>query len=253
MVINFDRHAQLVTREIFEARQQYSIALLSEHQNRRLTFLGTGFCLRYKDQPYLITAAHVALEAGRPGVIYLGKRGFEHLESSGLTTLIPGEDMYDLATIPIQEDMLEKVGIEAVPESLWSIRGDHPEGFHCAIGYPVSKNKHGKAINVGAKEIRSNLFTVLSYRADVNYAKYGRNPDDHFALHYHEAVDRNLDRTKPISLRGFSGAPVWFTHDRYAAGRPRLAGLLTHHIASAKAVFCTRLACVIQFLNTKYA
>ncbi len=251
MVISFDRHAHLAASELKDLCGNYSVALLSEKSSKALTFLGTGFCVNYRAGTYLVTASHVAKEAN--GVLYLGKNGFRQFRGAGRLTEWDGDDFYDIAAMPIDAALLSEVG--ATPVDIDTNRGavDYPAGFHAVIGYPISKNKLGKAIRMGEKLINAKCYTVLTYRANINYERYGRNPADHIALQYNDAVDINQSSINRISLRGFSGAPLWTTRDMYSTSQALLVGLLTHYIPYARIAFCTRLSCIRDFINANYA
>ena len=245
------QHAHLAATELRDLCGGHSVALLSEKPSKELTFLGSGFCISYREDTYLVTASHVAKEAN--GVLYLGKSGFRQFRGAGHMTEREGDDHYDIAAMPIDSALLSQVG--AAPVDIDKNRGavDFPNGFHVAIGYPISKNKIGKAIRIGDQRINAQCYTVLTYQAKIDYETYGRNPTDHIALKYDDAIDKNHNPTNAISLRGFSGAPLWATRDKYSTSQPLLVGLLTHYIPNTRVAFCTRIGCIRDFIDANYA
>ena len=250
MIISVTQYYEEATLALRAKYDKYTVAILTGKRGREPTFIGSGFCLRRNSRNYIVTAGHVA-DSVDDG-LYLGRRTFGSFESDGFRSRRESEQ-FDIAVLPISEDKMSEVGIEAIDELQIDRHEVYTEGLHCLIGYPASKNKPGKAVQVGNKQINATCFGINTQRVDVDYSVYRKNKGDHIAIAYDTVTTPSGRFSQPPSLKGVSGAPLWVTRDILTSGHALLAGLLIEHFKSPGVAFCTKIQHVIGFIDARDA
>ena len=240
----------MATAELRENLDRFSVAVLTAAPGVIPTFIGTGFCVQLAKRTYFITAAHV-IDSIIDG-LFLGKRAIKTFASNGFITRRESEQL-DLAVLPITDEQMSEIGIEPILEAQIDKVGVYRDGFHCLMGYPVSKNKLGGAVRMNEGLINSVCYGINTERTPVDYGAYGKTEQLHIAVKYDTAVSDGGRVYQPPSLRGVSGAPLWITKDKLDYSKVLLGGFLIEYHRKGKVAFCTNMEHAVGFIRARYA
>jgi hypothetical protein len=255
--------AELVAAEFFPAvRPVYRTKRgVPEHS-------GTCTLLEIRGDKYLITAAHVIDDYEHWPPLLVGGVGFESVQqihcsdgSLRATEKPQGDrnkDHYDFAVWKIPEDVAAGLGnVTYITETQVVSDPNVPVGRnYLAMGYPVSRNKHG--VNVARKTIVPTTWKYSStVKEDPTFAKaLGVSGTTHCFLKYNREHSRNDrgEEVTAISARGLSGGPLM---DLGYLGAPenldaakkceaRLAGILIECHDDHEAIVALRIGVVLR-------
>ena len=249
MIITLPQVASELSKAASNFAIQYSVSVLTLDQKNRPNFIGSGVFIKYKDSCYCITASHVLSEMHNG--IFVGKDGMVPLNGIAKRTRQNEKDLADVAYWKVDEDFPSQINANVVDQKMFVGRREFQNSLHCVCGYPGSKNKLGKAIEVDKKKISSYCLTFSTAEAEIDFSLYKKKHKDvHVALWYETALHESGKRNTPPSPAGMSGAPTWVANSGYEVNSFYLEGILIeYHKSPEKVVFCTKISHVSGFID----
>lgn len=242
-------------------------AIYGSTDKGRPVHIGSCVVIEYRDEKYLITAAHV-LDNNKYTALYVSGE-FETILITGkafITRAPDGDrkdDIIDFAIIHINDDMLESMGdLHYITEGEMELRSISGRYQCClALGYPNSKNKY-KAHRGNSLNESSFVYTAyLEHNADI-YQKTGTNPDHHYLLGYSNKhlINESEEIVSSVSAKGVSGGglflieratdPVCFKPNTSSSGK--LIGILIEYRKNQRILIYTKLSIIMKTLASQF-
>lgn len=176
--------------------------------------LGSSVLIRIATQSFLITAAHVMDEAKKQPLFVGGTDSPIHLEGQFYSTRKPlsGErkdDKLDLSVVPLNEDIVNKLGHSCLFLGLDDIDAHERSELHSlyiAIGYPGTKQPKQKGNQLDY--IPMTLGTIGVPADECQHCRI--NPDTNILLRFTKKKVHNKLRLETApNPHGMSGGGVW--------------------------------------------
>jgi hypothetical protein len=239
-------------------------AIYGSTEHGRPVHIGSSVAIIYKEEKYLITAAHV-LDENKLTTLYVsGESHLTLIEATAFVTSAPegnrDDDIIDFAIIHLNEKLQSDIGdIHYISKSemlLNDLDGNH----RCclALGYPNSKNKVKPN---GGNHIKEASFVYTGYlKSDAElYSKTGTNPKHHYLLDYDRkhSKDEHNNIVNSVGPRGVSGGGLFLIEkiiepESYRPNVPcsgKLIGILIEFRKNQKVLVYTKLAVIVNVLE----
>jgi hypothetical protein len=240
------------------------VPIIVPDNRRNPQVIGSAVLLRLAEQPFLLTAAHVAdrgarggLEVGaRERIVPLGGRYFHTTPPDGGRAA----DRFDLAVFPLSDAVAADLGAPNFlgPDELrWTERPhvqSTPAGTYLLTGFPSSKQPR--------QPKSDGEFVVRPYQPLVQASELDRyeslqvHPDSHLALALDRSDLQSLSGPKQApDLHGMSGGGVWRIDHLIGAGEPRahLVGIMVeYHDSPSHVLLATRIGVALQLIQDEF-
>ncbi|MGE3425573.1 MAG: hypothetical protein AB7I44_02210 [Hyphomicrobiaceae bacterium] len=222
--------------------QKFIVPLFRLGQSKHPEQFATGFLVEYKDNSYLVSAAHVLDEVERKDCkigFPVGLKQFRNLHPVGLMTRLPetqnrSDDKLDVAVLRLVGSGMPpyaEAGRAAMPFE-WLLRGPAiGRDIYLLIGFPASKADINRREET---QTSAYLPIVAAPASETAFKEQGLRAGDHIGLTWKKRGIRGGGnrRTSPVGMRGMSGAPIFVTlsdHDPAPERGVAVAGILIEH------------------------
>lgn len=189
--------------------------IYTQNSHDQFELVGSSVLIRIANQSFLITAAHVRDIANEKPLFVCGTNSFINIEEAQYysTRKPPSgdrkDDKLDLSVVPLNEDVVNKLGHSCLFLGLDGIDAaerSEPHSSYITIGYPGTKQPKQKEnhldympMTLGMKEVPVD-----------KYQHYGINPNTNLLLRFNKKKVHSRFRleTAPDPY-GMSGGGVW--------------------------------------------
>jgi hypothetical protein len=248
---------QMAGQAMAYAVAPYTFGIIqNDHLGREAREIGTGFGVRWKGRPLILTAAHTVWQTPDEMLYYLLPiiKGVEILDSTATTVV--GSEFYQervqlekpviLLSDADSHDDLAAILLPTQPRQVIEAHFYEFDEKHvtpdvgCSViflGYPATRSEHYGANYVANPHYDCGEICVGTRDKDYD-------PSLHFLIRY--------SSSKAVDPHGLSGSGVWFSPPIGMIWSPNvhLAGLLTHYFEDKKALRCYRVETVLSFLES---
>lgn len=226
--------------------------------------IGSSVAIIYKEEKYLITAAHVLDENKLTALYVSGESHLTLIEATAFVTSAPegnrDDDIIDFAIIHIDEKLQSDIGDIHYISKSEMLLNDLDGNYRCclALGYPNSKNKVKLK---GGNHIKEASFVYAGYlKSDAElYIRTGTNPKYHYLLDYNwkYSKDEHNNIVSSVRPRGVSGGGLFLIEkiiepESYRPNVPcsgKLIGILIEFRKNQNVLVYTKLAVIINILE----
>jgi hypothetical protein len=229
-----------------------------------LCHIGSCFILEYKQQKYLITAAHVVDEAENTTLAIGGSHQLVTVEGVFCVTEAPNgvrdNDHYDFAWRRITDEFynsLGNVGLikdSEISQKLPQLRGR----VYLGLGYPCSKNKPSRSSGSALKPRKARYYASWREMREL-YDELGVSGDDHIAIERkRQSRSDEGNMVNSIGPKGMSGGPLidlgrMASIEEITRGSTRpakLAGMLIEHHKKHGAIVSVRIDLIVASIES---
>ncbi len=250
-IMGIDDHIQACLVELHPIVSEYSYPLFAADNQDRPDLFASCVFIEINNIPYLVTAAHALYEIEKSGSkVHVGAAGIKEITAGGdIRSSRDGKDPLDIAAIPISKKYIDsqEISLLAVDNTVIGRDFDHPH-MHCMHGYPCTKNKKFKAVDMQKKIFTTYAFTYAgTIPKGIDFSKYKKDPSLHSALNYSIGKDNSGKKVNPPKPKGMSGGGLWVIPSSFNARKLFLKGILIEQYG--KTVFATNIEQVAKLIN----
>lgn len=248
-ILEIGDHIQLSLAECHPLFLRWSAPLFAVDTRDRPDLFATCVAVEARGRVYLVTAAHAVHEIEITGsAIHVGGKDIKVFPGKFDCTSIDGCDALDIAVAEIDKHFVTGNGLSIVRASQIARYGQFSRPhLHCMHGYPLTKNKPFKSIDVARKKVKTYAFTYAgALKPEPDYKHPGRSGRSHVALSYQLGKNHQGVKVNPPKPKGMSGGGLWIVPDSFNSSKCFLSGILIEH--HGKMVLATRMDEVLNFI-----
>jgi len=238
-------------RECSELIQSYTYPLLVD-VNGVPDLIASCFFLELSGHVFMVTASHVLRRRYGSGLMTRGRGRLAVLRGAAAVTGPAHSDHLDIAILKLDPQFADEQDFNPVPTSMFAgLANIRNAQARAVCGYPISKNKRGRAVDRRKALFTARIFTFFGNLLDgERYRRFRKSPLDHVGLDYRPPGidDDGHLLTKLPSPRGLSGGGSWLVPDFKAPRSVFLEGVFIE-CHEARYAFSTRLEHVIGFIS----
>ena len=249
-ILGIDDHIQACLAELHPIVSKYSYPLFAADGQDRPDLFASCVFIEINNIPYLVTAAHALHEIEKTGSkVHVGAAGIQEISEADIRSSQDGRDPLDIAAIAIDREFItaQDISVLTTDQTVTGRVFERPH-MHCMHGYPCTKNKQFKAIDMQEKIFTAYAFTYAgTIPKELDYSKYKKDPRIHSALSYSVGKDNTKKRVTPPKGKGMSGGGLWIIPSSFNARSLFLKGLLIEQ--HGEIVFSTQIEHVLKFIE----
>lgn len=196
-------------------------------KEHRPEHVGTCTFIQVAGKRYIVTAAHILRDYSQSS-LHVAIVGRELIPTDGRWRTTPGDkaDEYDFAFLEVGVDIAEGF-VDAPDLPFAGSTHDVPNARYLAIGFPCSKNKPRKFVNLSESKVQASLHgysAPLSRR--FKFGRLGITSETHCALNFKKKVKVDgVNKTAPDPY-GMSGGILLRVTDPIKCSSEVWSGLL---------------------------
>jgi hypothetical protein len=231
MIISLDDHMRLLVEEFLPVVDKYVYSVLIETRPRHFSQIGSCVCVKERGHCYIATAEHVIsniLDSGN--AVYIGTG---NLDKTGTIFKLPASEKFwmfhpdeeaDLALLELPEPIAGVCFFPLSPSTTSYIPS--MRGRYFLAGYTNSQNKEFK-VNTDAQTKSTYIQPVIvKVDPDLDFEKNGKDRKLHIGFEYNRVTVGGKGNQQGVSLKGMSGAGLWYISDEVDTSSILLAGIL---------------------------
>ena len=250
MFLGIDDHIQLSLSECHPIFKNRSAPLFAVDSRDRPELIATCVAISYGRRAFLLTAAHAIYDIRQLGSsVYVGGEEIQLVPSEFHLSSPDGNDPFDIAAAEVPSEFILDNGIEMVGESETTAgRNFSSPHLHCMHGYPATKNKPIKSVNVARKTVTTYGFSYAGTLVkEPDFRMEGRSAATHVALSYQLGKNDEGTKVNPPKPQGMSGGGLWVVPESFNPSYVLLGGILIEHRNGV--VLATKMGPVSEFLS----
>ena len=226
-----------------------SAPLFAVDDREKPDLYATCVAVRLESRIFLLTAAHAVYEIEKTGsAVHIGGKNIIVIPNKFIKTSVDGKDQLDVAAAEVSENFVidNKITITDYLETTCNKDFKRPH-MYCMHGYPLTKNKPFKSIDITRKAVKTYAFTYAGVTIE-NPEPYNssRTTESHIALSYQLARNKEGIKVNPPKPKGMSGGGLWVVPDTFKPDKIYLSGILIEH--HGKTVLVTKISQALEFV-----
>jgi len=244
LILSLEDHLELSMEQIKSELEYFTYPIFQENRNGKPELIASSVAIELGGSNFLCTAAHVLKNINDNQPILLGD-STTHKTGSLVDLDLSGKAIFTKQAHESDVDLC-LINLNAIKENLnflnerkITMGNDFRSGgIHLLLGYPLSKNKVTKIINLKLNEVKTRYLTVgVKIDGSINLSHFdGKKGNIHFGFRYD--ID-HMKQALPFP-KGLSGGGVWYVPNIYEMKRFYLAGIFIEYHKKDKVGIATK-------------
>ncbi len=253
MIISLRDNLKSSIEQIQKDLEYFTYPIFQENRNNRPELVASSVAIELGGSHFLCTAAHVLKSIDNKRPIYVAnsnineKGSFVGLNGKAIFTKQTNKTDFDLCLINVNaiKDNFNFLSERKITRSNEFRQG----GLQLLLGYPLSKNKVTKTINLELNEINTGFLTIcVKIDRNIKLSHFdGKKENIHIGFRY----NRDYMKQKLPFPRGLSGGGIWYIPNIYELKKFYLAGIFIEYHKNEKVGIATKAQC-ITILSEQY-